>query len=72
MFFLLLLVLALCFKIVNIPTAAVLGILWYLVVAPKEGMNESTSLYSWFEPEGYGSAHSMINPKIKPLMYKYV
>lgn len=58
-------------KVISITLAVLIGILWTTCVK-KEGMNENTTTYSWFEPEGYGTTHSMINPKIKPLMYKYV
>ena len=59
------------FDVSIVQTAVIIGILWILFTSIKEGMNEGTSQYAWFEPEGYGTSHSMISPIVKPLMYKY-
>ena len=67
---LLVIIYAIYAKIRKIEIAAVLVLLYFLW-SQKEGMNERTDMFSWFEPEGYGTSHSVVNPEIKPLMYKY-
>ena len=37
----------------------------------REGMNMGTDRFAWFEPEGYPTHNSIVNPEVKPLMYKY-
>jgi len=68
---LLVIVYAICAKLLKTKTAVLLALLYLLLKGKTEGMSERTDRYPWFEPEGYGTSHSMVNPEIKPLMYKY-
>ena len=67
---LLVIIYAICTEIIKTELVVILALL-YLLLSKKEGMSERTDVFPWFEPEGYGTSHSMVNPAIKPLMYKY-